>query len=298
MTRRETTPDPFLRDDAGPAVLDGGVGSELKRRGVPEDPVAWMGRAADAHRETLVAVHADYRAAGAAWATTATFGLTPRLLAGEADAGIAALAVDAARAAGAERVAGALSTAPPGFDHARRPGPAAERRAYEAQARTLLDAGVDALVLEMIQDDEHGGRALEAAGALAAAARRPLWLGVSARLHEGDLRAFDFPERPLVPIVTALLRRRRPDALVLMHSPLDAIVPGLRALRALRDGPLGVRPELPYPEDGTAAQRAPADALARALDAWRAAAGGDLAAVGGCCGTGPEHVAALVAAGV
>src|SRR5512139_2052066 len=54
-------------------VLDGGTGSELRRRGVPLDSVAWSALAPLAHYDLLRTIHSDYIAAGADIVTTSTF---------------------------------------------------------------------------------------------------------------------------------------------------------------------------------------------------------------------------------
>lgn len=277
-----------------PVLLDGGVGSELRRRGAHTDQASWLGRAIVDAPALLEAVHADYTAAGAAWATAATFSAAPVRLADDAAwRRCVAVAVGAARRAGPGRVAGAIATVPPGFDAARWPGPEAERAAFDDLVGALLAAGVDALALEMIQDVEHGGAALDAAAAGARAAGIPLWLGVSARRTAAGLGCFDFPDRDFARILARLLARRRPDAVVLMHTPPDSVAPALAAIRAHWDGPLALRPELPYPEDGTRAADTAHGALADALATWPL---DDLAAVGGCCGTRPDQIAFLASA--
>lgn len=280
--------------DTAPVLLDGGVGSELRRRGAAADQDSWLGHAIVAGPRLLEAVHAAYTEAGAAWATAATFSATPMRLAGDAAwRRCVETAVSAARRAGPGRVAGALATAPPAFDARRWPGPAVEQAAWEELVAAMLDAGIDALTLEMIQDDVHGGAALEVAADGAQAAGIPLWLGVSARRTRTGLGCFDFPERDFPQLLAALLARRPPDAIVLMHTPLDAVAPALAAVRARWNGPIAVRPELPYRQDGTATVDAPANVLAEALATWPVA---ELDAIGGCCGTRPDQIAALATA--
>ena len=46
-------------------ILDGGMGTELQRRGVPMDEVVWSGAAVLSHPEVVRAVHEDYIRAGA-----------------------------------------------------------------------------------------------------------------------------------------------------------------------------------------------------------------------------------------
>src|SRR5690606_8376073 len=155
---------PSPTSPSAPLLIDGATGTELRRRGVPLDPVAWSAPAALTHPEILTAIHADYLEAGADVITANTFGaarfvLDAAGLGGERERLVRA-SVDAARAA-RERVkpdaliAGAVSCLPPGFDVGRYPAPDAERSAYFELATTLADAGVDLLVLEMMEDVEH-----------------------------------------------------------------------------------------------------------------------------------------------
>ena len=116
-------------------MLDGGTGSELRRRGVRLDEAAWSGLASLTHYDVLREVHADYIAAGADVITTNTFGTTRFVLEaagyGERFATINRRAVDAAReardASGRDvAIAGSMSCLPPRFDV----------RAYPDEARS------------------------------------------------------------------------------------------------------------------------------------------------------------------
>jgi homocysteine S-methyltransferase len=46
-------------------ILDGAMGTELQRRGVPMDGIAWSAAAMATHPETVRSVHEDYLRAGA-----------------------------------------------------------------------------------------------------------------------------------------------------------------------------------------------------------------------------------------
>lgn len=277
----------------GTLLLDGGTGTELRRRGVALSDAAWSGLAPLTHYQVLRDIHADYIAAGADVVTTNTFGSSRFVLAAaghEADFAAAnRRAVAAAREArdAAERdvaIAGALSCLPPRFDVHLYPNETAERAAYRELAETLADAGADLLLLEMMQEARHAPLACEAARATGL----PVWLGVSCRVGAGgELVGYDFPLVPLARCLDVLLPLG-PDAVAVMHSPAAAVVPGLRALRERYAGPLGAYPEL---GDGSeqAAALAPAE-LAAAAETW-SAAGARI--VGGCCGTTPEHIRAL-----
>src|SRR5690606_21341130 len=127
-------------------LLDGGTGSELRRRGVRLDPIAWSGPAALACFDTLVDIHSDYIDAGADVITTSTFATTRFVLeAAGFGAEFAAINRASVRAAMRARersgrsvlVAGSVSCFPPGFDAAAYPPPAEERAAYAELANLL-----------------------------------------------------------------------------------------------------------------------------------------------------------------
>jgi homocysteine S-methyltransferase len=277
----------------GTLLLDGGTGTELRRRGMELSDAAWSGLASLTHYELLRTIHADYIAAGADVITTNTFATTRFVLDaaghGTEFAAINARAVAAAREArdaGSRDVAiaGSISCLPPRFDVRAYPDERAERAAYVELAETLAEAGVDLFVLEMMQETRHAPLACAAARAVGL----PWWLGVSCRVGAGgELVGFDFPLVPLAACLDALLPLE-PTAVAVMHSPLAAVVPALAAMRARWAGTLGA-----YPEIGDGRRpTVPPDELAAAAREW-SAAGARI--VGGCCGTTPEHVRALAA---
>src|SRR5687768_13471301 len=109
----------------GTLLLDGGMGSELRRRGMELDPATWSALAPLTHYDLLRAIHADYIAAGADVVTTSTFATTRFVLdaAGRARdfAAVNERAVSAAREARDEcgrevAIAGSISCLPPRFD--------------------------------------------------------------------------------------------------------------------------------------------------------------------------------------
>ena len=279
----------------GTLVLDGATGSELRRRGMPLDPLVWSALAPLTHYELLRAIHSDYIAAGADVVTTSTFATTRFVLeaAGRSEdfAAVNARAVSAAREARdasgrAVAIAGSISCLPPRFDVQAYPDENEESAAYLELAETLAEAGADLLLLEMMQETRHAPLACAAASTVGL----PVWLGVSCRLGAGGaVVGFDFPLVPLATMLDALLPYG-PDAIAVMHSPVAAVAPALREIGARWRGPLGAYPEI---GDGTAATEgiAPEELAAQARD-WVA---GGARIIGGCCGTQPKHIGALAA---
>ncbi|MFQ5741604.1 MAG: homocysteine S-methyltransferase family protein [Acidobacteriota bacterium] len=171
-------------DGGNVLLIDGGMGTELQRRGVPMDQVAWSGAAVLTHPDTVRETHEDYIRAGAQVIITNTFGSTRQMLepAGYGDQVESVLrgAVKLARqardnvAGHTVAVAGSISTEPPGFDRDAFLSPDKELEAYREAAGLLADAGVDLIALEMIVETVHASLALEAA----LEAKLPLWLGI------------------------------------------------------------------------------------------------------------------------
>lgn len=266
---------------AEPLVLDGAMGTALLAAGLPPGdlPEGWVLRRPAAVR----AVHAAHAAAGARLLLTCTFNLAaPRLaergLGGSADA-IAAAAVALAReAAPGARVAGALgptALAVPGA------GPAATaglRRRYDRPFRALAAAGADLLWAESLWDLAEARAALAAAratGLPAAVSLTPSPSPAGLALRDGTPAA-------------EALRALAADGAAAVG--VNCLLPGadLAALAASLPDlpvPLLVKPSAGLP----GAVLAPGPFAAWAWSAVRAGARW----VGGCCGAGPDHLAAI-----
>ena len=276
----------------GTLLIDGGTGTELRRRGMALDAATWSALAPLTHYELLRAIHGDYIAAGADVVTTNTFATNRFVLEaaghGERFSSMNTRAVAAAReardASGRDvRIAGSISCLPPRFDVHAYPGERAESAAYRELAETLAEAGVDLLLLEMMQETRHAPLACAAARNVGL----PVWLGVSCRVGLGGaLVGFDFPLVPLTATLDALLPQA-PDAVAVMHSPAAAVAPALAEIRSRWRGLLGAYPEL---GDGATAPTATPAGLAALASEWLDSG---VRILGGCCGATPEHIRAL-----
>ena len=285
--------------DADQVVLiDGATGTELQRRGVPMDEIAWSGAAVLSHPDAVRETHEDYIRAGSRVITTNTFGSTRQILApaGFGDQveavhrGAVKLAMQACENAGVPGVAiaGSISTEPPGFDRSAFLSPEKELEAYREAAGLLADAGVDLIALEMINETEHAARALQAA----LETEIPVWLGVGCKKREdGKIVSFDHSEIELTEVLDALIPMG-PTVVNIMHSEIRAIPEAIELLRERWSGPIGV-----YPESGYFTQPtwnfidviAPEDLVTEAMG-WVKAG---VRLLGGCCGTSPDHISAL-----
>ncbi|MCA9291983.1 MAG: homocysteine S-methyltransferase family protein [Phycisphaerales bacterium] len=138
-------------------LLDGATGSELERRGVDVSLPLWSARAIRDAPDILAAVHADSLDAGADLVTANTFRTHARSLrAGGCAIDAATLTGEAVAIARAARdrvrpdalVYGSVAPLEDCYEPDRAPDGAAARREHDAMIRSLLDAGVDGLLIE------------------------------------------------------------------------------------------------------------------------------------------------------
>ena len=283
-------------------VIDGATGTELEARGVPMDDAAWCGPANLEYAEVARDVHADYIRAGAAVVIANTFS-TDRLRLG--DAGLADRVEEVNRkAVGAalearrmtERpdvaVAGSLSRAAASVvgGGSRGVGRATLLDVYTEQAGILADAGVDLIALEMMSAVEHAEPALAAARSTGL----PVWLGLSADQAAGGLlTGWQSPERPFDDLV-AELSSAEVQAMLVMHTDVDAVDEALESVFRHWDGPVGVYPHVGTfePPNWRFDETFTPDALVANAQRWVERG---VRIVGGCCGLGPAYIRALSA---
>jgi methionine synthase I (cobalamin-dependent) len=286
--------------DGGDVLLiDGGMGTELQRRGVPMDLESWSGTAACMHADTVQQVHEDFIRAGAQVIITNTFGSNRMMLEGagfgdevvQINQQAVQSALRARESSGDDRitVAGSISPSPAKFDWTAYPAKHVEMDAYRELAGILYEGGVDIIVLEMMMDDVHAPLAMEAA----LETGLPVWLGVSCREHpeSGEVVSFSHQEIDFAVPLNALIPMG-PAVVNIMHSEIHAIPRAIERVRDRWEGHLGVYPESGYferPNWSFVDAISPVD-LVEEAHVWL-----DLGVklLGGCCGTGPEHITAL-----
>lgn len=280
-------------------ILDGATGTELERRGVPMHGKVWCAEATLTHPDVLRAVHEDYVRAGADVIIANTFASARHAMepAGLGDKVAAANrnAVDIARAARDAAADGPVCVAGSISDFAAKAldpswlEPDRLRQTYREQAELLAEAGVELIALEMMQEPEIAVPAVEAA----LATGLPIWIGVSCRLHRDSRRLtlFNYADRDLGELMEALSTLSA-GAFTVMHSKIDDTEAGIRAVRKFWSGPLGAYPNSGYftMPNWQFADVTPPDVFLQRAREWL-----DLGAqiIGGCCGLGPEHIAAL-----
>jgi S-methylmethionine-dependent homocysteine/selenocysteine methylase len=179
-------------------ILDGAMGTELERRGVPMNDVAWSAAALATHSDTVREVHEDYIRVGADLIITNTFPTARHVLEpagmGEWFRELNIRAVTLAKEARenvAERpvfIAGSVSTFTARYGYSYEPQAERARTNYREQAELLVESGVDVIALEMMRDIEQTSYAAEAAVTMGL----PVWIGFSCKTtHEGTVVLWD-----------------------------------------------------------------------------------------------------------
>jgi S-methylmethionine-dependent homocysteine/selenocysteine methylase len=287
-----------LHGDGDVVVIDGGMGSELQKNGVPMDPRVWSSTAMLSHPETVRQVHEDFINAGAEVIITNTFSSARHMLepAGLGD-GVEELNIQAVRLAQQARdnttrnpvaIAGSicewLSTDDTGWHSVE-----AVARSAGEQARIFADTGSDLIAIEMCQRVDLSCAVIEAV----LEAGLPLWIGVTAKSRDSDapLAVFDFEDRDFEELVIRVVQY---PAMVInvMHTPLPDVLPALEVVRRHWDGPVGVYPESGYftMPNWQFVDIVEPEVLGKEARSW---IDGGVRMVGGCCGIGPEHIGAL-----
>jgi homocysteine S-methyltransferase len=278
---------------AAPLLADGGMGTLLFSRGIPQR--ACLDELATSRPDLISAVHREYLDAGADLIETLTFGANRFRLdafglaaeAGRFNRRAAQVAREARDVSGRDAwVGGSIGPLGPPTRELRHPHEAAIRAAFREQIDGLLEGGVDLLVIETFFDLEH------------------LLLAADEARRAGDV--------PLIASMTfgediVLADGTTPEAAAraLTAAGVDAIgvncgVGPLACLDALdRIGAPGegeparsIMPNAGLPQrlEGNFVYAAEppyfASMVPRLLDAGARI-------VGGCCGTTPEHIAAM-----
>ncbi|BCX05246.1 MAG: homocysteine S-methyltransferase [Candidatus Roseilinea sp.] len=290
------------------------MGTELTRRGVDTTLPLWSAIALDAAPEVVAQIHRDYLDAGAHVITTNTFRTNVRAL---AKAGIAHRAreltfraVELARQAVAQwrqgdkgtggqgerllvswspglpvRVAGSIAPVEDCYSPELVPSDAELAEEHAILARNLADAGVDLILVET----QNTVREAVAAARAARATGKPLW--VSFTLDDGNrlLSGESLPDavRAVLPFA--------PEAILVNCIPVKQVASALTLLRQAAPShiAIGAYGNVGHVDEivgWTLTNAVSPEAYAEAAREWR-----DLGAtiIGGCCGTTPEHIAAL-----
>jgi 5-methyltetrahydrofolate--homocysteine methyltransferase len=163
--------------------------------------------------------------------------------------------------------------------------------AYTEQARGLIDGGCDLLLVETVFDATSAAAALAAIDAASLACARRLPIMVSATVSAADGR--NLAGQTIETFWTTIRQSRPFSAGLNCSSGARAIRPHLEALARVADCFVSCHPSAGLPDASGQYPDRPADFA----DILRGFASSRLVnIVGGCCGTTPDHINAIVEA--
>ncbi len=303
---------PFLARLASgrPLLLDGATGTELQRRNVDTTLPLWSARALLQAPEVLHAIHADYIAAGADIITTNTFRTHRRTLAraglGERTRELTQLAVKIARAAAqqADRkifVAGSLSPLEDCYSPQLVPPNGELWIEHAEMARDLAQAGCDLLLVETMNTIREAVIAVRCASVTGLPVCASFVAGLNG-LPPDQVSQLDVDEalagvsllsgESITEAVQAV-QRLRPAVILINCVPLAYIDRAFDELRTAHHGPIGLYANVGHADDQvgwTLTDDVQPAAYAQHARHWLRQGA---AIIGGCCGTTPDHIAAL-----
>lgn len=294
----------LLLPEGRPVLLDGGMGRELRMRGVPILDTIWSANALLVAKDVVLQIHRDYIAAGADIITTNTYGVIREDLKkegiedrfAELNRLAGKLAIQASREA-AEPVAVAASLPP--LRGSYRPdlvGTFDELVPLYREQAELLEPYCDLFLCETMSS---GDEALAAATA-ASAFGKPVW--VSWTLHEdrsGHLRSGETVAAAAakiahLPVTGFLANCCAPEAITAAMPELAAVTRGTAGgyANSFRPVPANWTLDGKKESDGLLPLRDDLDPEHYAIHgrAWLDNGAG---VIGGCCGTRPAHIARL-----
>ena len=292
--------DKRVKGDGPPVIIDGGMGTELERRGVSMDGVCWSGMAVLESPDMVRLVHEDFIRAGADVIITNTFSTGRHMLdlvnAGEHVSTINTNAVRLAReavdnaASGPVAIAGSMCEWTSAQGHPRWSQPQAIADALTEQATLMAEAGADIICIEMAQKLPLATLAMKAA----LATGLPVWLGLSCRKNQATKRLTTFDDASEdFRVFAEVIADMGPGLLNIMHTPVPDVEDALATIAEFWNGPIGV-----YPESGffkmpnwQFVDVIEPDALVEAAKPWVENRG--IRTLGGCCGIQPDHIRAL-----
>jgi homocysteine S-methyltransferase len=297
-------------------ILDGAVGTQLQKMGVPMNGLAWAATALQTHPYTVRLMHEKYIRAGVDIITVNSYSAARHNLVpiglGDATRELnlraVALAQEARDRCAKERpvyIAGSVSnygmrtgseTTPAGF------GFFTERVAWteeaskanlREQAEILAESGVDLLLVESTGGTTHRKWVLEAC----LATGLPVWVGFKCHQDEGSgAPKVGYHSEELLAARFAEVVATGGSVVTLFHSPIAAIDAALPLVRAQWKGPIAIYPEAER-KDYVAVHKdvdepdhvSPAEFVAKAKE-WVSKG---VQIIGGCCGIELEHIRPL-----
>jgi S-methylmethionine-dependent homocysteine/selenocysteine methylase len=289
-----------LLESCDPVILDGGLGSELERRGVDCGLPLWSANALVTSRDTLKQIHRDYIEAGAQIIATCTFRTTARTFKRarlrDQSEPLTRLAVQIARqardesAAESALIAGSIGPLEDCYRPDLVPSDAELRDEHAEHAERLVAAGVELLFIETmgtirearIAAEEAKKRGIEFAVSFLGAKTGAIYGGESLR----DALNAIIPLGPSALCVNCL-------SPLVIQPLLDKFLEAMEEVPVLSRVALGVyanvgaiTPDFTSP---IAIEIGP-DRYADFAKEWHKTG---FKLIGGCCGTTPDHITAL-----
>jgi S-methylmethionine-dependent homocysteine/selenocysteine methylase len=292
-----------------PLLLDGATGTELDRRGVDTRLPLWSARALITAPDVVRAIHADYIEAGADIITTNTFRTHRRTLTragiGQRTRELTHFAVQLARNV-VDRsprqvfVAGSMSPLEDCYSPALVPPDDELRVEQREMAHDLAEAGCDFLLIETMNTIREAAIAAEEAAATGLPVCVSFVVGPNGRPPDQAASRTSLAAEPLALLsgesiedAVAAVRALHPAVIMINCVPLTYIDRAFEMLRAAYPGSIGLYANVGHANDETGwtlTDEVQPAAYARHAQQWlqRGAA-----IVGGCCGTTPDHIAAI-----
>jgi len=276
-------------------VMDGALGTELERRGVKTPLPLWSAQALLDAPDTVRAIHEDYVRAGADILTVNTFRTTARTLgkagrAGDAESlteravKLAREAAENARGARDILLAGAIAPLEDCYEPNLAPDAAVAEKEHAEQAVRLARRGVDLILIETMNSLTEAKAALRGA--------KPTGLPVLVSFLCRNAREL-WNGEGLADAVQAV-EPLNPDAILVNCVSPNVVGDCVAEMARVTRIPLGCYPNAGEPDMKAGTWRFdPAwtpERFAEAAGGW-VVRGAQI--VGGCCGTGPEHIRAL-----
>ena len=293
-------PDPFPTrsgEREKPIILDGALGTELERRGFETTLPLWSAKALIEAPSLVWEIHKDYVEAGADVLSACTFRTTPftlRKVGLEHRAEeLTHQAVRYARAAFSEvpllaggrqggLVAGSIAPLADCYNPERAPGDDILKVEHARFAKMLAEAGADLLLVET----QNSAREAIIAAEAALATGLPVWVSLmpksATEILNGDSLADTARELRRLGAEVILINCAPPPFAEAAFETLAAAVPTAK---------LGLYPNLL--EDSLAPHGGERVGDRGSFAAWMTRFASRAHVLGGCCGTTPEHIAAL-----
>jgi S-methylmethionine-dependent homocysteine/selenocysteine methylase len=287
-----------------PTLLDGGMGRQLSRMGAPFRLPEWSALALIQAPEYVRRAHDAFVASGADVVTTNSYGLVPHMIGksrfASEGAALASLAGQLAREsawAGQRRVsvAGSLPPTTPSY----RPNLFEPVRASET-LRVLVEAMTPFVDLWLIETQSSTREALTAFE-IAKSTKLPVWVSYTLRDEVSWRGPAQLRSGELVEDAVQVTLEAGAAAVLFNCSQPEVMAAAVRAAQPAADGGrrIGVYanafvPEPPGDEPYAGISELRVDLTpARYLALVQEWIGLGASIVGGCCGIGPEHIAAL-----